>query len=86
MSLLPQGIPSMPTLIDGSAYRIQPTTASPLAYYDYPSGVGAWGRMTYGPFNPPSHDVSADPAIITLNVMEWARNVILHFPWPERDS
>jgi hypothetical protein len=60
------GIPSMPTLIDGSAYRIQPTTASPLAYYDYPIGRWSLGRMTYGPFNPPSHDVSADPAI-TLN-------------------
>ena len=59
-------MPSMPILIDGAAYKIQPTSSTPLAYYDYPIAPWSLDRMTYGPFNPPSRNTSEDPAI-TLN-------------------
>lgn len=73
------GIPNMPFLIDGPAYKVQPTTSAPLAYYEYPIAPWSLDRMTYGPFNPPSSTVSGDPAV-TLN--RYGKGLAMYVAFP----
>lgn len=57
------GMTAMPTLVEGPSYRVEPTAAQPLAYYNYPIAPWSLEKMTFAFHNPPSAEVSNHPAI-----------------------
>jgi hypothetical protein len=61
-----EGLPDGPIMIEGMAYRVQPTTAEVLACFIYPIAPRTSGRQIWSFHNPPQDQVSSDPAI-TLN-------------------